>query len=123
MTALGIAFGALGIVLIVSGLLKLADPEPTAAMLRELSPDTRRFPVWLIGIGELSLGLAAVALGGRVIAFLVAACYATFAAVSIKLVHRGGTLRAGASALVRRLRHSRTSASTWARQLWPCWPP
>jgi hypothetical protein len=95
MTVLGIAFGALGIVLVVSGVLKLADPEPTAAMLRELSPGTRRFPIWMIGIGELSLGLAAVAVGGRVIAVLVAACYATFAAVSIKLVRRGGTVPCG----------------------------
>lgn len=89
MTVIGVAFRALGIVLVISGVLKLADPAPTITMLSELSPATRRLPVWLIGICELSLGVAAVVVGGRAIAVLVTATYMMFAAVSVVLLRHG----------------------------------
>ena len=82
MTLLSVVFWGLGIVLVVSGVLKLADPAPAAAMLRELSSATRRVPVRLIGICELSLGLAAVVAGGRATALLMVTAYMAFATVS-----------------------------------------
>jgi hypothetical protein len=88
MTAIGVAFSALGILLVISGVLKLADPKPTSTMLSELSPALHRLPVRLIGICELSLGTAGAAVGGRAIATLVATAYTTFAAVSIVLLRR-----------------------------------
>ena len=89
MTLLSVVFWGLGIVLVVSGVLKLADPAPAAAMLRELSSATRRVPVRLIGICELSLGLAAVVAGGRATALLMVTAYMAFATVSAMLSHRG----------------------------------
>ena len=89
MTTLGVLFSAAGVVLAVSGVLKLADPRPTRTMLRELSSLTRRLPVRLIGIGELSLGMVAFVAGGRAIAVLVTIAYITFTTVSIALLRRG----------------------------------
>jgi hypothetical protein len=96
LTALGVVFSAAGVVLIVSGVLKLADPAPTAAMLSELSSLTWRFPVRLVGACELSLGVAAVVTGGRAIAALVAVSYVIFTAVSVMLLRRAdGALPCG----------------------------
>ena len=96
MTMLGVVFSAVGVVLVVSGVLKLADPRPASTMLRELSSLTRRLPARLIGIGELSLGIAAFAAGGRAIAMLVTIAYLTFTITSIALVRRGdGSLGCG----------------------------
>jgi hypothetical protein len=92
MTMLSVAFYAAGVVLVVSGALKLAAPRPTSTMLRGLSSFTRRLPVRLIGIGELSLGMAALVVGGRAIAVLLTIAYLTFTAVSIALLRRGDGL-------------------------------
>ena len=63
MTLLGSMFAALGVVLVLSGAFKLADPAPTAAALGALPLRPGRFKVRLIGLYEIALGVAALAVG------------------------------------------------------------
>lgn len=80
---------ALGLVLVVSGVLKLVDTAPTEAMFGALSLPRSALAVRAVALFEIVVGVGAAVLGGRVAAALVAVAYAGFAVVSLVLVRRG----------------------------------
>lgn len=87
--ALGVATAVL---LAVSGLAKLRAPAPATAMITSLLPALRRRrlapAVRLLGLSELAIGVAFLAIGGRAAAALLAGCYLGFLAVAVRLVGR-----------------------------------
>jgi len=63
----------------LAGGLKLLRPAPTAGALRAIRLPSSRFFVRTLGLGELVLGVAAVATFARPLLVLVAAAYIAFA--------------------------------------------
>jgi hypothetical protein len=81
---------AAALLLAGAGVAKLRAPHPAAAMLRRALPGplrtfARPAVVRLAGLGELAVALAAVLTGGRVALALLAAAYAAFLVLSIRL--------------------------------------
>ena len=97
LTALTVAAAAL---LAVAGVAKLITPAPAAAMLVELWPRPRR-PVRtravarLFGVVEVSVATAAVVIGGRSTAVLLAACYLVVTTVAVRLATRARPVPCG----------------------------
>lgn len=81
-------FAVVAIVLAVGGLFKLRDPAPTGAMFSALGLPGSSWAVRLAGLTELAVGLAAFAVGGRVLAAAVATLYLAFAVVTLVLLRR-----------------------------------
>lgn len=81
--------GALGLVLVVSGVLKLVDTAPTEAMLGALKLPRSRWVVDAVGLFEIVVGVAVFVFGGRAAAAAVALSYGAFAVISFVLVRRG----------------------------------
>lgn len=82
---------AAALLLCAAGLAKIIAPGDAAAMLRTAFPMVRRFRavsggVRLSGVVELGIGVAVVAVGGRLPAVLLTACYLAFLAVSLRLL-------------------------------------
>lgn len=98
MTILDAAFWAVCLVLVASGATKLSEPEPFAVALAALGrpdhgthggqPGARRIAVG-VGVVELAIGLAALVLGGAVVAGVAAVAYAGFTAVVLLARRRG----------------------------------
>lgn len=94
---LGALAAAAAVLLIASGVAKLRTPGPTATMLTSLRsavyPPARRrasraalrVAARFVGVGEIAVGTAFVAGGGRLAAVLLAGCYAAFAVVALVL--------------------------------------
>lgn len=86
------------VVLLVSGLAKIARPGATATMLAELfrltTPRLPRRPAVLrpvargVGVAEVTVAALVLAVGGRVAAALLAVAYAAFVAVAARLAGR-----------------------------------
>lgn len=89
------SFGVVSLVLVGSGAAKIAD---ATGFVRFLSDSTRRSVPLAVGraVGgcEAVLGLAALAVGGRVIAVMVALTYAAFAVV-VAVAMRSGAPSCG----------------------------
>lgn len=108
MTILDAAFWAVGLVVVASGATKLAEPGSFAEALDALRPGggagahdhvaghggpsaRLRWLAILVGLVELALGLAALAIGGSLVAWAVAAAYAAFTVVVLLARRRGLT--------------------------------
>ncbi|MCW2658195.1 MAG: hypothetical protein JWR06_2388 [Jatrophihabitans sp.] len=91
---IGSLSAAAAVLLAVSGLAKLRSPAPAAAMITTLLPATRRHrSLWTVavragGTVEVTVGVLVVAVGGRLPAVLLGACYLVFAAVALRLASR-----------------------------------
>lgn len=79
----------LGVVLVVSGVLKLVDTAPTEAMLGAVGLPRSRAAVVLIALAEIVVGVAAFVFGGVLVCLALAGLYAGFAVISLVLVRRG----------------------------------
>lgn len=92
---------AAAVLLTLSGAAKLRSPVATVGMLPRLAPFLRRSPVPLrqvvrvIALVEISVGVAFLALGGRVPAALLALTYLIFTAVAVRLLAQGGSASCG----------------------------
>ena len=88
------SFGVVAAVLVVSGVAKVVTPAPTASLLATLhlpaSPSIAR----LLGIVEITVGTAAVLVGGAVLAIAVSALYLAFAVV-VAMARRAGAPSCG----------------------------
>lgn len=94
----GVFVLAAALLLVAAGAAKVRAPGAAAAMLRRAAPWLPRVlrqpaAVRLGGAAEAAVGAAAVVTGGRIALVLLAACYAAFAAVALRLIAVG----AGAS--------------------------
>ncbi len=83
-------FLAVGVLLGVAALAKLADPAPIARALTRVVPSLRyrsgRAVARVAGLSELGVAIAAVGWGSRAAAALLAAAYLAFAAVAARLL-------------------------------------
>ncbi len=88
------SFGVVAAVLVVSGVAKVVTPAPTASLLATLhlpaSPSIAR----LLGLVEITVGAAAVLVGGPALAIAVSALYLAFAAV-VAVARRAGAPSCG----------------------------
>jgi hypothetical protein len=73
------------VVLAVGGVYKLRAPGPTAAALTSLGFPSSPWTVRTIGVIEISIGVGAALVGGRVLAMAVAVLYMAFAVVAWRL--------------------------------------
>ncbi|HEY3534847.1 MAG TPA: MauE/DoxX family redox-associated membrane protein [Pedococcus sp.] len=78
--------------LVVAGLPKAADPLPLVRALRAAGMPAPRHLVRGFALGEVAVGLWALAAPGRVGAGLVAAAYLVFTAFVARVLARGGVL-------------------------------
>lgn len=83
---------ASALLLVVAGAAKVRDPLPLVRALRSARLPAPVAAVRALAVVEVALGLAAVLLGGRVTAVLVAASYAAFTAFVLLARARGGVL-------------------------------
>lgn len=79
----------LGVVLVVSGVLKLVDTAPTEAMLGAVGLPRSRAAVVVVALAEVVVGVSAFVFGGRLASAALAALYGGFAVISLVLVRRG----------------------------------
>ena len=89
MSALYVPYVAAAVLLLVAGLPKVVDPEPTRRAARDAGLPSGAGTVRLLGAAEAALGAAALLVGGRVPALLVALTYLGFAAVVTRGLVRG----------------------------------
>jgi hypothetical protein len=83
---IGALCAAAAVLLLWSGLAKLARPAATARMLTDvLGRAGSRATARLIGLVEVAVGLAVLVTGSRVAGAALAACYAVFTAVAVRL--------------------------------------
>ncbi len=92
MDALAGPYLASALLLVVAGAAKVLDPLPLVRALRSARLPAPVAGVRLLAVAEAALGLAAVLLGGRVTAVLVAASYAAFTGFVLLARRRGGVL-------------------------------
>jgi hypothetical protein len=82
-------------VLAVGGVAKLVGPEATVPMLRALGLPPRPLVARLLGTAEVVVGVAALLLGGRVLAGLVALFFAAFTVAVLRLRAGGEAVSCG----------------------------
>ncbi len=92
MDALAGPYLASAALLVAAGGSKLADPLSLVRALRSARLPGSAHVVRLLAAGEVLLGLAAIALGTRAAAVLVAASYAAFTGFVVLARRRGGVL-------------------------------
>ena len=92
MDALAGPYLASALLLVVAGVAKVRDPLPLVRALRSARLPAPVAAVRLLALGEAAVGLAAVLVGGRLAALLVAASYAAFTAFVLLARARGGVL-------------------------------
>lgn len=85
MSAFAAPLFAAAALLVVAGLGKILRPPATQVALRTAGIPGRSWMVRSIGVFEVIVGVAAIAVGGRVPAALVAGAYLAFAAFSARL--------------------------------------
>jgi hypothetical protein len=83
---------AAALVLVAAGVPKLVRPLTTVGALRSVGIPASAALVRCLAAGEVAVGAGAVARGGRVMAVLVAASYAVFAAFLVVALRRGGAV-------------------------------
>ncbi|HEY6531467.1 MAG TPA: MauE/DoxX family redox-associated membrane protein [Acidimicrobiales bacterium] len=82
-------------VLTVGGIAKLSGPEATVPMLRALGLPARPLVARLLGALEVVVGVAALLLGGRILAIAVAVLFAAFTVAVLRLRAGGETVSCG----------------------------
>ena len=92
MDALAGPYLASALLLVVAGAAKVRDPLPLVRALRSARLPAPVTGVRVLAVAEVALGLAAVLLGGRATAVLVAASYAAFTGFVLLARARGGVL-------------------------------
>ncbi len=92
MDALAGPYLASVLLLLVAGVAKVRDPLPLVRALRSARLPAPVAGVRLVAAAEVAVGLAALLLGGRTPAVLVAASYAGFTAFVLLARVRGGVL-------------------------------
>ena len=92
MDALAGPYLASALLLVVAGVAKVRDPLPLVRALRSARLPAPVVGVRLLAAAEAGLGGAAVLLGGRLSAALVALSYAAFTGFVLLVRHRGGVL-------------------------------
>jgi uncharacterized membrane protein YphA (DoxX/SURF4 family) len=92
---LEIVFAALAIVLVVSGVLKVRDPDSTTPMLGAVGLPSSRVAVYAVATLEVVVGAAALVIGGRLATALVGALFAGFAVIGAVLVRSGASVSCG----------------------------
>lgn len=85
-------FAAAAVLLVVGGASKVRRPDPTVRALRSVRLPASSLGVRLMAAAEGGIGMAALALGGRGTALLVAASYLAFTAFVALAMARGGVL-------------------------------
>jgi uncharacterized membrane protein YphA (DoxX/SURF4 family) len=90
--ALAGPFAAAGALLALGGAFKVVRPLPTVGALRAVGAPASPMAVRALGLGEATVGVAAVLTGAPALAALVAAAYLAFAAF-VMIAMRGGTLQ------------------------------
>jgi uncharacterized membrane protein YphA (DoxX/SURF4 family) len=80
---------AVSLVMVASGAMKLADPSATADTLDRLSAPGGMVTARLLGLAEVGVGLAVLAVGGRGLAALVGVLYLGFAGIVIAARSKG----------------------------------
>ena len=83
---------ASALLLVVAGAAKVRDPLPLVRALRSARLPAPPAGVRLVAVAEVVLGVAAVLVGGRLTAALVAGSYAAFTAFVLLARSRGGVL-------------------------------
>ena len=76
------------VVLAVSGVLKVVDPQPTVDRLVALGGPGGRMAVLGLGLAEVTAGVVVLSLGGRVATAVVAGLYVAFAALTAVAMRR-----------------------------------
>lgn len=89
MPALFVPYVAAAVLLLVAGIPKLLDPEPTRRAASSAGLPSGTALIRTFGLAEATLGAAALLIGGWVPALLVAVTYAAFAAVVARGLMRG----------------------------------
>lgn len=82
-------------VLVVSGVTKLRDTDPTQQMLKALRLPAGPAVVLAVGLAEIVFGVAAFVIGGLLLSVAVALAYGVFAVVSVRLLRQGGEVGCG----------------------------
>jgi len=88
-SALFVPYAAAALLLLVAGVPKLVDPEPTGRAAAQAGLPSSAAAVRLLGLAETLVGVAALLLGGPVPAVAVAVAYLGFAAVVARGLVRG----------------------------------
>ena len=89
MTAVTAATWVFAVLLAVAGAAKVVDPAATSAALQGARLVSDRRLVRLLGVGEIALAMAVLALGGLLPAVLLAVAYAVFAAFAYRQSRQG----------------------------------
>ena len=84
MTAFG-PLAVMAIVLVVSGVFKIADPRSSEDMLRSLRLAATTAAARALGAAEICLGVATFLVAGRLLAVALAGAYLVFATASLRL--------------------------------------
>ena len=92
---LDIVVAALSMVLVVSGILKVRDPEATTPMLQAIGLPASRPAVYAVAVAEILVGSATLVIGGPLATAVLAALYAVFAVVSLVLLRADGEVPCG----------------------------
>ena len=83
-------------VLVVSGVLKVRDPEATDADAAGDRPAGRRSrPCYAVAAAEIVVGAVALVVGGPVATAVLAVLYAAFAVVGLVLLRSGAAVSCG----------------------------
>lgn len=90
MSPLAGPFFAAALLLVVAGGLKVARPRSAAHAMRTAGLPGTAFLGRLLGVVEIVIAVAAIVVGGRVAAALVALCYVGFACFVVQLRRRAG---------------------------------
>lgn len=88
-------FAIAALVVAVGGAAKLLSPEPTADALAALGGPSNPLVARVLGAAEITLGASALAYGGPMLAALLAAAYAAFAAFVLVARRNGGVASCG----------------------------
>ena len=95
MAVLDIAVAALAMVLVVSGVLKIRDPEATVPMLAAIRLPATRPAVLVVAASEIVVGATTLVIGGRLPTSALALLYAAFAVVGVVLLRSGAAVPCG----------------------------
>jgi uncharacterized membrane protein HdeD (DUF308 family) len=91
-TLLSGPYAAAAVLLVIAGAPKVVKPGTTVLALRSVKAPASATAVRIFGAVEVLIGLAAVTVGGRIPAVLVATSYLAFAAFVAYALARGGVL-------------------------------
>jgi len=92
---LEIVVAALAMVLVVSGVLKVRDPDATTPMLAALGLPSSRGAVHAVAVIEIVAGAAGLVFGGTAATLVLALLYGAFAVIGALLLRSGAAVSCG----------------------------